>query len=226
MSHSNYTDNYNLPQFAPTDKPAWLTDINGAFEDIDDTMRDIDDKATNAASDIAEIQEELPTTTATANAAKAGVDNLAASVADAFSTTSTYNVGDMVMYTNLLYKCHTAITTAGAWTGSINWERVTVGEYFAPITTSERTYVSNFNVNITNLPAGGVTSQNIDISSVMGSNEELVGAVVTSTRNAALDCYECDLFDATHVLCLLTNRSNAAVSQDRIKLQLTFRRTE
>ena len=225
MSHSNYTDNYNLPQFAPTDKPAWLTDINDAFEAIDETMRDIDDKATNAASDIEDIEGQLPTTTATANAAKAGVDNLSASVSDGFSTTNTYSIGDLVIYGNLLYRCHTAITTAGAWTGSLNWERISIADYFAPMTTSERTYVSYFNVTITDLPAGGVTSQNIDISSVMGSNEELVGAVVVSTTNAALDCYECDLFDAIHVLCLITNRGPSAVSIDKIKVQLTFRRT-
>ena len=34
MAHTNSTTNYSLPQFLPTDKPAWLTDVNGAFSDI------------------------------------------------------------------------------------------------------------------------------------------------------------------------------------------------
>lgn len=35
MSHSNNTTHYNFPQFISTDTPAWLTDVNGAFSDID-----------------------------------------------------------------------------------------------------------------------------------------------------------------------------------------------
>ena len=35
MAHTNSTTNYNLPQFISTDKPAWLTDFNGAMSDID-----------------------------------------------------------------------------------------------------------------------------------------------------------------------------------------------
>lgn len=43
-------------------------------------------------------------------------------MAQAFSELSTYAVGDIVLYDNLLYKCHTAVTVAGAWTGSTNWQ--------------------------------------------------------------------------------------------------------
>ena len=35
-----------------------------------------------------------------------------------FSTTKTYAVGDYVVYNHLLYKCITAVSTAGAWTGT------------------------------------------------------------------------------------------------------------
>ena len=35
MAHTNSTTNYNLPQFISTDKPAWLSDFNGAMSDID-----------------------------------------------------------------------------------------------------------------------------------------------------------------------------------------------
>lgn len=48
MSHSNSTTNYSLPQFINTDKPAWLTDINGAFADIDTNLKTVSDAA-NAA---------------------------------------------------------------------------------------------------------------------------------------------------------------------------------
>lgn len=49
MSHSNSTTNYNLPQFVGTDKPAWLTDINGAFSNIDTAIKSAKDTADTAA---------------------------------------------------------------------------------------------------------------------------------------------------------------------------------
>ena len=43
-------------------------------------------------------------------------------MAQAFSESSTYEVGDIVVYGTTTYKCHTAVTTAGSWTGSTNWQ--------------------------------------------------------------------------------------------------------
>lgn len=48
MSHTNTTANYNLPQFVGTDKPAWLTDINGAFNSIDTAIKSAKDTAETA----------------------------------------------------------------------------------------------------------------------------------------------------------------------------------
>ena len=45
-----------------------------------------------------------------------------ANMAQAFSESSTYEVGDIVVYGTTTYKCHTAVTTAGSWTGSTNWQ--------------------------------------------------------------------------------------------------------
>lgn len=38
MAHTNSTEHYSLPQFVGTDKPSWLTDINNAFEAIDNAI--------------------------------------------------------------------------------------------------------------------------------------------------------------------------------------------
>jgi len=46
----------------------------------------------------------------------------AASAAPPFSDQQTYFVGDYVTYGGVLYRCKTAVTTAGDWTGSSNWE--------------------------------------------------------------------------------------------------------
>lgn len=43
-------------------------------------------------------------------------------MAPPFSESSTYAVDDIVLYTTGLYKCHTAVTTPGSWTGSTNWQ--------------------------------------------------------------------------------------------------------
>lgn len=49
-------------------------------------------------------------------------------LAPVFSTANTYAVKDVVLYDNKVWICHTAVTTAGAWTGSTNWAQTTVGE--------------------------------------------------------------------------------------------------
>lgn len=48
MAHTNATENYNLPQFLGTDKPAWLGDINPAFQAIDTQMKNNADGVTSA----------------------------------------------------------------------------------------------------------------------------------------------------------------------------------
>lgn len=50
--------------------------------------------------------------------------NAQISIAEAYDSTQTYDVGDVVMYEGLLYKCITAITVAEAW-DSTKWERTT-----------------------------------------------------------------------------------------------------
>ena len=52
-------------------------------------------------------------------------DFTAASIAPTFSTGSTYEVGDYVIYDDQLYRCITPVTTAGAWS-SANWTAVGV----------------------------------------------------------------------------------------------------
>lgn len=53
-------------------------------------------------------------------------------IAQAFSTSSTYALGDYVMYNGKLYECTTAVTTAGAWTSG-NWTESKVMTSFQPI---------------------------------------------------------------------------------------------
>ena len=50
MSATNSTTNYNLPQFISTDKPTWLSDVNGALSTIDGQMKNNADAASNAGT--------------------------------------------------------------------------------------------------------------------------------------------------------------------------------
>ncbi len=61
MGATNHTTNYSLPQFVGSDKPSWLTDINGAFEDIDDGMKANADAAAGAAGDVASLGSRVTT---------------------------------------------------------------------------------------------------------------------------------------------------------------------
>lgn len=126
MSHTNSTPNYNLPQFLTTDKPAWLTDINGAFSDIDTAVNNAQSKADTAYNNAGTAQGDATTALTNAATADAKAAGAIASIANAFDTTSIYGVGDLVMYNSLLYICSTAVTTPGAWTGPTNWTRITV----------------------------------------------------------------------------------------------------
>lgn len=54
---------------------------------------------------------------------------LAGIIASTFSTSSTYAVGDYVLYNHTLYRCKTAISTAGAWDSS-KWDATKTQDIF------------------------------------------------------------------------------------------------
>ncbi len=45
---------------------------------------------------------------------------------DTFSDAATYAVNSFTIYENKLWKCTTAVTVAGAWTGATNWEESSI----------------------------------------------------------------------------------------------------
>lgn len=126
MSHTNSTTNYSLPQFVTTDKPAWLTDINGAFSSIDTGMHNAKTTADAAQGDATQALLDASTASTAASGASSKADGALASIANTFNSTSTYLTGDYVIYNNLLYVCIADVSTPGAWTGNTNWSRVTV----------------------------------------------------------------------------------------------------
>ena len=126
MAHSNSTQYYNLPQFDSTDKPAWLVDVNPAYYAIDAGIHAAKAAADDAQSDATQALSDASSAVTTASGADAKASGSIASLADTFDPTATYNVGDLVIYNNLLYICIVDVTVPGAWTGSGNWNRTTI----------------------------------------------------------------------------------------------------
>lgn len=52
-------------------------------------------------------------------------------VAEEFSSSATYALGDYCIYDNLLYVCIVPISTAGSWTGNTNWLQVLLADEIA-----------------------------------------------------------------------------------------------
>lgn len=59
-------------------------------------------------------------------------------VADEFSESSTYSVGDIVVYGGLRYKCTTDVSSEGSWTGDSNWSLETIQEAIEDIDVSSQ----------------------------------------------------------------------------------------
>ena len=54
-------------------------------------------------------------------------------VADEYSVSSTYSVGDYCIHNGALYRCTTAITTGEAWTSG-HWTETSIGDDLSKIT--------------------------------------------------------------------------------------------
>lgn len=82
-----------------------------------------------------------------------------ASLADEFSTSSTYAVGEYVRRGGLMYRCITAITTAGAW-DSTKWTEVNIGDEIAKDhITVKLTITANGSVSNATVP--GMTAEHV-----------------------------------------------------------------
>ena len=78
MSATNKSLYYNLPVFEENDKPAWMEDFNSAMQTIDKTMKQNDDKATQAkttAEGVSQKISDYDTVKSTASQAKSTAGN-------------------------------------------------------------------------------------------------------------------------------------------------------
>ena len=195
MSHTNSTTNYGLPQFLTGDKPAWLTDINNAFSDIDTAVYNAQTKANTAFTDAGNAQIDATTAINDAAAADAKGSGALASIEVTFDPTTIYSVGAKVIYNSLLYRCIVAVTTPGPWTGSDNWERITVDSLISTsdskigsltsLSTTDKTSIVNA-VNEVNGSIGNLSQlTTANKSSIVGAINSFLPRVVYSEKNWA-----------------------------------------
>ena len=79
-------------------------------------------------SDICSLESRLTTAEGEIDTAQSDINNAEAVIGnetDTYSASSTYALGSLVIYNNLLYKCTTAITVAEAWTIA-HWTQVSL----------------------------------------------------------------------------------------------------
>lgn len=115
-------------------------------------------------------------------------------MAQAFSELSTYEVGDIVVYGTTTYKCHTAVTTAGSWTGSTNWQvyklseggggGLTLGETSSTAYRGDRGKTAYDHSQTTGNPHG-TTASDVGLGNVpnVSTNNQTPTFTEASTRN-------------------------------------------
>lgn len=115
MSYTNKTPNYDLPQWLGSDKPAWLTDMNGAFSAIDTAIKGASDSgssaeatANNALSVAQSAQETAGAALSTANEAKtdAGNATTVANNANQQAGTALTNANTALQTANSALECY------------------------------------------------------------------------------------------------------------------------
>ena len=118
--------------------------------------------------------------------------------AGAYDDTSTYAVGDFVIYEHELYKCNTAITTAEAWTAA-HWTQVSVADellaVYTAIASKQDTLVSGTNIKTVggqsllgsgNIDAGGALYfTSVTVSATTGNIATVSNAAITEDHVVA-----------------------------------------
>lgn len=118
---------YGTTQPGGTEATSWKANsvIPITYDESADAWR-INGKNTELAI-ISSITNAVDAETALREAA---VTDLAEQIAEAYSSSATYGIGDLCIYEDALYKCTTAISTAEAWTAE-HWTAAIVDGTFA-----------------------------------------------------------------------------------------------
>lgn len=123
MSHTNTTANYNLPQFTGTDKPSWLTDVNGAMTSIDTQMKANADANTTTAGDLTTLAGRVTIAEGNIATNTANITTVS-NVASTAGTTATNAKNTADALASMLDINDFGKTTATTSNGTINFQNV------------------------------------------------------------------------------------------------------
>ena len=87
----------------------------------------LDAKLGEIKTDVSAVSGQVETLSESFNDLSGDFETLADNMADEYSPSSTYSVGDLCIYENTLYKCTTAIETAEEWTVG-HWTQTTIAD--------------------------------------------------------------------------------------------------
>ena len=91
MSATNSTANYNLPVFIGSDKPAWLTDWNGAMNDIDTAIAGVSTAASGTATDLSALTLTVSGLSSTVSDHTTSINTLSTAVSGNTGSINTIN---------------------------------------------------------------------------------------------------------------------------------------
>ena len=198
MSHTNKTANYNLPQFVGTDKPSWLTDVNGAMTSIDAQMKANADANTTTAGDLTTLAGRV-TNSENAIQAQATQISTATSLAQSASTsvtnanTSINELKDYLAINTFSSHDMTNLTTSNGTIQTAQWYTArnsdgSLGKVYGYIGVINMT--SSGNVTVTaSVDTGFRPSEEINIVNaglMQLSDGKIVGCAMTIKTNGTL----------------------------------------
>ncbi len=125
MGHTNSTPNLHLPQFIGSDKPTWLSDVNGAMMAIDTAYGQIEADASAAATAASGAVTTATSAASTASSAASTATTAASNASTALTTANNAATTANNAYTKAetaLEKANTAITSEPRGSVSVNYD--------------------------------------------------------------------------------------------------------
>jgi lysophospholipase L1-like esterase len=110
-------------------------------------------------------------------------------IADQYSSSGTYDVGDYVWHSGYLYKCTTAITAAEEWTAA-HWEAAAVCDDVSEIASEVFTATTETLVDRSDIETSSTGTKNISLNTVIPSGKTCTVTITASeTQQMASDIY-------------------------------------
>jgi hypothetical protein len=187
MGHTNQTTNLHLPQFIGSDKPTWLSDVNGAMLAIDNAYGTIEADAASAVS----AANNAVTTAGTASSTATSASEAAATAASNASTALNTANNAASTANNAYNEAHEALARVnGVVLAEVVADGVkTTGQIIAELFSGVSSGDLSMHSKITEVLATGVTV-------VFSAN--VLGTTIAYTRNSVQhDKYVSETINAT-----------------------------